>query len=72
MANKLNIELKGKVVEVRGKSFKCLDGFGCSPTTNGCKIYGVFTDDIQLDKNGKEVWDVISGYEVEKIIIQCY
>lgn len=68
MANKLNIELKGKKVIARGKEFLCKDGFGCSPLTNGNKIYGVWIDDIQLDRNGKEVWDVISGYEVEKIV----
>ncbi len=68
MANKLNQELKGKIVSVRGRTFKCLDGFGCSPSTNGAKIFGVFPDNIQLDREGKEVWDVISGYEVEAII----
>lgn len=70
MANNLNLDLKDKKVRIRGnkKIFLCRDGFGCSPLTNGSSIYGVYIDDIRHDKNGKEIWECITGYIVESIV----
>lgn len=62
MANKLNIELKDRVVIARGKKFLCKDGFGCSPETNGCKILGYFLG--ELNRHGEPYMEFISGYEV--------
>jgi hypothetical protein len=68
MANKINQELKDKVVIARKKEFKCVEGFGCSPNTNGCKILGYFVNG-ELNSKGEPYMEFISGYEVEKIII---
>jgi hypothetical protein len=67
MANKLDQELKGKVVIARKKEFQCVDGFGCSPHTNGIKILGYFVK-RELNSKGEPYMEFISGYEVEKII----
>lgn len=68
MANKLNIELKDKIVIARGKRFLCEGGFGCSPQTSGVKIFGKFIDDKTLNSKGEQYTEFISGYEVEKIV----
>lgn len=39
-------DLKGKVVKVEGQAntFTCESGFGCSPKTNGSKIFGKWSN----------------------------
>lgn len=64
MSNSLNIDLKGKVVLVQVetgevRSFLCEDGFGCSPNTNGRKIFG--KDYISGERG------IISGDDVIKL-----
>ena len=68
MANNINAELKDRVVVVKGhkKGFMCRDGFGCSPHTNGSSIYGYYLP-ATLNSEGKEIWECISGYTVERI-----
>ncbi len=68
MSNSLRIDLKGKTVLLNKSNFKegtdlrfkCEDGFGCSPRTNGTTIYGKWVSDNLQDK--------ISGYDVESIL----
>lgn len=67
MSNALNIELKGKTVIMKSLSgtkagdmrFLCEDGFGCSPNTNGTKIFGRWLTDGTKG--------VVNGYTVEKL-----
>jgi len=71
MANNLGINLKDKKVIARGKVFECKDGFGCSPETSGSKIFGNWEGEpVEKDRNGIDIWDVISGYEVKGIVVE--
>jgi len=65
MANNLKIELKDKWVKARGKEFFCMDGFGCSPQTNGNKILGYFKGEV--NSKGEPYLEYISGYEVTEL-----
>lgn len=69
MANNLQMELEGKVVLARGKRFLCEGGFGCSPNTNGIKIFGRFIDDKTLNSKGEPYTELISGYEVDSLVV---
>jgi len=69
MGNSLNQDLRGKTVildssRYKGneeeRKFKCENGFGCSPVTNGKAIFGHFLTDNEKAR--------ISGYDVEKIV----
>ena len=68
--NALNKNLKGKTVWVKKngelRAFICESGFGCSPNTNGRKIFGKWEAmTINGRPCGKE--EMIYGHEVESI-----
>ncbi len=75
MANKLNIDLKSKYVILSKKYFKgtdlerlflCESGFGCSPFTMGCAIFGTFvTLGIQERVEGNEIERLAEAEEIE-------
>jgi len=73
MANKLNMDLTGKVIIVASeylapgrpnlpeeqRRFLCKEGFGCRAFTLGYAIFGTWLDDGSEDR--------IEGYMVEKL-----
>ena len=70
MSNKLKLDLESKIVLVKKELFRegtdlrflCEGGFGCSPLTNGTKIYGKWVSD--------NTGDCIGGYDIDRLLTE--